>query len=602
MRILGISCYYHDAAACVIVDDKIIAVAAEERFSRVKHDNGFPRLAIEFCLHQAGLAANELDVIVFYEKPIIKFDRMMHQHLQHFPKSYRVYLDSLSSWLNVKLKLPKVLEEELNYFGKVLYLEHHLAHAASSYYLSGFANATIVTLDGVGEWATTTIGYGKNKDIHITKEIHFPHSLGLLYSALTAYLGFSVNDAEYKVMGLAAYGDPRPFKKKVDQLIQLYPDGSYALNREYFDFEWSDRMYSQKLEKLFGFPTRKAESPMERQYQNIAASLQLKLEEVVFYLLNAEYKSHPNKNLCLAGGVALNSVMNGKILKSTPYQNLFIPPDPGDAGGAMGGALYVAFHPETLGERQLTAAQSAKLHKKFSTEFTPYLGPAYSWYQIRQTLDRFHLDYKFIEDKTKLTQLVAQLIAKQKIVGWFQGRMEWGPRALGARSILASAATVEMRDIINQKVKHRELFRPFAPVILEKYTSKYFISDKNLPKSARYMLLVYPFRPRIGQRDVPAVVHVDQTGRLQTLHRDDNPLYYDLIAQFYKQTGVPIIINTSFNIRGEPIVCTPDDAVRCFLHTDIDVLVLDQFIVQKKNKTTRSRIIKTKPLARKQRQ
>lgn len=581
MKILGISCYYHDAAACLIVDDKIVAAGAEERFSRVKHDNGFSRLAIQYCLDEAGIAANEVDVVVFYEKPILKFDRMLHQHLQHFPKSYKVYLDNFASWINIKLKLPQILKDEVNYYGKVVYLEHHLAHAASSYYLSGYQDATIVTLDGVGEWATTTVGYGKGRDIRIDREVHFPHSLGLLYSAMTAYLGFSVNDAEYKVMGLAAYGDPKPFKRHMDQLINLYPDGSYALNMEYFDYEWAPQMYSQKLEQLFGYPTRQPESEMEPHYQNIAAALQAKLEEAVFHILNVEYERNPSDNLCLSGGVALNSVMNGKLLSSTPYKNLYIPPDPGDAGGAMGAALYVRFHPEVIQQEAPSEKETKRLLKKFADDFTPYLGPSFGWYQIIQALEQFGLEYDFYQDKKELVDHVAGLVADQQIIGWFQGRMEWGPRALGSRSILASAATVEMRDIINAKVKHRELFRPFAPVILEQHTAKYFESDEKLPKSARYMLMVYPFKPKIGERDVPAVVHVDGTGRLQTLHRDDNQMYYDLIEAHRKKTGVPIIINTSFNIRGEPIVCTPVDAIKCFLFTDIDVLVLDQFVVRK---------------------
>ncbi|MBW7944024.1 hypothetical protein H3C70_01335 [Patescibacteria group bacterium] len=593
MKILGISCYYHDAAACLIVDDTIVAAAAEERFTRKKHDNNFPKQAILYCLNEGKLAANELDAIVFYEKPIIKFDRVIHQHLQHFPKSYGVYQNSFGSWLNIKLKISEVLKDELNYYGKVFYLEHHLAHAASAYYLSGFPEATVMTLDGVGEWATTTVGYGKGKKLTIDREIKFPHSLGLLYSTMTAYLGFSVNDAEYKVMGLAAYGDPEPFKDKLDQLITLHPDGSFSLNMEYFDFDWSDHMYSEKLEKLLGYPTRKPESPMERHYENIAASLQAKLEEIVFHILNAEYKHHRTPHLCLAGGVALNSVMNGKLLRSTPYKKLFIPPDPGDAGGAMGAALYLRFHPEELGLPRLNEKASAQLHKKFSEEFTPFLGPSFSWYEIQTALKEAGLKYEFVKSKRTLAKDIAKMVADQQIIGWFQGRMEWGPRALGSRSILASAATVEMRDIINEKVKHRELFRPFAPVILEKYTSTYFKSDRQLPKSARYMLMVYPFKPKIGERDVPAVVHVDGTGRLQTLHRDDNPLYYDLIDEYRKKTGVPVIINTSFNIRGEPIVCTPRDAINCFLHTDIDVLVLDQFVIRKKRKRVLSKKVKT---------
>lgn len=581
MKILGISCYYHDAAAALVVDDQVVAAAAEERFSRIKHDNTFPWHALNYCLHAAGLAINELDAVVFYEKPIIKFERMLQQHLHYFPRSHRVYHQSFSSWLHVKLKLGQLFQERLHYRGRLRFVTHHLAHAASAFYLSGFDQATVVTLDGVGEWATTTVGYGQGAALALDRQIHFPHSLGLLYSALTAYLGFSVNDAEYKVMGLAAYGNPATFQAQLDELVQLFPDGSYALNMAYFTFGWSERMYHHKLERLFGYPTRMPESPMEPHYQDIAAALQAKLEQVVFRLLQAEHRRRPQHNLCLAGGVALNSVMNGKLLTETPYRRLFIPPDPGDAGGAMGAALYLRFHPELIGRPQLAPMAGRRLAARFSQRFTPYLGPAYPWYQAIAAVEKAGIKYEVVSDRQQLLDTVAQLIADQAIIGWFQGRMEWGPRALGARSILASAATVAMRDIINEKVKHRELFRPFAPVILESATHRYFAADHPLPKSARYMLMVYPFKPRIGQRDVPAVVHVDGTGRLQTLRRADNPLYYDLIATYQQKTGVPIIINTSFNVRGEPIVCSPEDAVRCFQRTDIDVLVLDSIIVRK---------------------
>lgn len=568
MYILGVSCYYHDAAACLLKDGEVIAAAAEERFTRIKHDNNFPFKAIDFCLKQAGIAMNEVDRVVFYEKPIIKFERIIHQHVQHFPKSYNSSVVTIPHWFDQKLQIAKIFKEELFYQKQILYSEHHLSHAASAFYLSGFEKAVVVTLDGVGEWATTTLGVGNGRKLKLDQEIHFPHSLGLLYSALTTYLGFEANDAEYKVMGLAAYGRPEPFMKHFEQLINLDSDGSYRLNLDYFSFTWSDRrMFTNKLVKLFGYPARQPEGKVYEFHENIAAALQATLEKVVFNLLNAAYRKYKLPNLCLAGGVALNSVLNGKILSRTPFKQLYIPPDPSDAGGAMGAALYVHATQQKTPIRQ--------------RQFKPFLGPGYQWPEIERTLDAFGLKYKLYVDKKKLLKTVANQLSKQKVIGWFQGRMEWGPRALGNRSILASAATTKMRDVINAKVKHREMFRPFAPVILEKYVDKYFVADKKLPISARYMLMVYPFKP-MGAKQVPAVVHVDGSGRLQTLARQDNPLYYDLIEEYRKITGVPIIINTSFNVRGEPIVCTPTDAINCFLKTDIDYLVIDQFVCRKK--------------------
>lgn len=568
MNVLGISCYYHDSAACLITDGLVKAAAAEERFTRKKHDNSFPYKTINYLLKEFGKSINELDAVVFYEKPIIKFERTIHQHLENFPKSFSSALESVPQWFDQKLRIEKILREELNYHGKIYYSSHHLSHAASAYYLSGFKKAAILTVDGVGEWATTTLGLGKGKEIKIDQEISFPHSLGLLYSTLTTYLGFRANNSEYKVMGLAAYGDPAKYMDKFDELVTQFPDGSYQLNQEYFDFDWSNkRMYSKKLVKLFGHKPRKPESRAYKYHKDIAASLQRKLEKIVINMLNQAYKKYKTPNLCLAGGVALNSVLNGKILSQTPFKNLYIPPDPSDAGGAMGAALYIA-------------AKKDKHSIKWK-QFNPYLGPQYSWYEIKKVLKDMGIAHTFYKDKNKLVKSVATKLKNQKIIGWFQGRMEWGPRALGNRSILASAATEKMRDIINAKVKNRELFRPFAPVILEEYTDKYFESDKNLSVSARYMLMVYPFK-EIGHKEVPAVVHVDGSGRLQTLAKKDNPLYYSLIEEYEKITGVPIIINTSFNVRGEPIVCNPVEAVNCFLHTDIDYLVIDQFICRKK--------------------
>ena len=567
MNILGISCYYHDAAACLVIDGTIVAAAAEERFTRRKHDNNFPENAIRFCLSWAHLTARDLDAVVFYEKPIVKLDRMLRQHFAHFPTGREVFVASIGSWFNRKLQIPKTLRKTIGYKGPVRYIPHHLSHAASAYYLSGFERAAIITIDGVGEWATTTIGLGRAGKVVIDKEIRFPHSLGLLYSAMTAYLGFEVNDAEYKVMGLAAYGDPKPFRQQMDELVRVFPDGSYALSLQYFDYVRTDRMFNRRLEELFGHPARNPESPMERYYENIAASLQEKLESTVFHILTAIHKRYKTDNLCLAGGVALNSVMNGKIIKHTPFKNIFIPPDPGDGGGAMGAAIWASASP--------------------LKSFTPFLGPSFPEEQIEDVLERNGLLYTRLERKA-LVECVAELLSQEKIIGWFQGRMEWGPRALGNRSILASAARPEMKDIINSKVKHRELFRPFAPVVLRQHVKEYFNTDFPIPMSAKYMLFVYPFRSK-GKRDAPAVVHVDGTGRLQALERGDNPLYYDLIEAYAKKTGVPIIINTSFNVRGEPIVCTPTDAVHCFLKTDIDYLVVGPFLVRKN--TTNKQIL-----------
>jgi carbamoyltransferase len=566
MIILGISCYYHDSAACIIKDGKIIAAAAEERFSRIKHDNNFPKKAIEFCLDSLGISANDVDVVSFYEKPLIKFERIISQHLENFPRSYKQFVKNIGPWFGSRLQIRKTLEEKINYFGEINFVEHHLSHAASTFYLAPFDEATIITIDGVGEWATTTIGTGKRNKIKINKEIHFPHSLGLLYSTLTTYLGFSANNSEYKVMGLAAYGDTRPFKKHFEKIIKLFPDGSFKLDMSYFDFDWAEHMPSKKMIELFGHKIRKKDGPVKKYHQNIAAALQKRLEEAVFNLLIATHKKNPSPNLCLAGGVALNSVLNGKILTNTPFKNLFIPPDPSDAGAAMGTAI------------QTYTTKTKKLIEK--ENFHPYLGPKYQWHHIEKELNKYKLKYQLITDEKKLIDKTATLIKNKKVIGWFQGRMEWGPRALGNRSILASAGTTEMRDIINAKVKKREMFRPFAPVILEEETSKYFETDKNISPSARWMLMVYPFK-KIGLKNVPAVVHVDGSGRLETLIRKDNPRYYDLVKSYHKKTGVPIIINTSFNVRGEPIVCTPDDAIRCFLTTDIDHLVIDNYLVSK---------------------
>lgn len=577
MKILGLSCYYHDSAATLIVDGKVVAAAAEERFSRVKHDNSFPLQAANFCLQQAGLASNELDAVVFYEKPILKLERIFAQHLDFFPKSYWRFIKHMAEWLVHRLRLRQVIHKELNYRGKIFFTEHHLAHAASAYYLSNFSSASIVTLDGVGEWATTTVGSGMEKQIKIDKQINFPHSLGLLYSTFTTYLGFEANDAEYKVMGLAAYGKvDQKLLRKFSKLIKIYSDGSYELNMDYFAFAYGKYMYNQKFIKLFGQAPREKESVVTKFHENLAATLQFKLEELTFKLLNAVYKQQKNPNLCLAGGVALNSVLNGKILDNTPFQRLFIPPDPSDAGGAMGAALYFAANFDQLDK------------KTIGDQFSPYLGPDFPWFAIEKVLQKYKknnlIDYKLIASKKKLFNIVSNHLIDRKIIAWFQGKMEWGPRALGNRSILAAATDKGMQEIINSRVKNRELFRPFAPVIFENKISDYFKTSQKtrLDNSAsnRWMLTVYPFLSK-RKKEVPAVVHVDGSGRLESLRRQDNPMYYDLLNTYHQKTGVPILINTSFNVRGEPIICRPEEAIECLLKTDIDYLVIDQFLVSK---------------------
>ncbi|MCL4199877.1 hypothetical protein KJZ67_00870 [Patescibacteria group bacterium] len=565
MKILGISCYYHDAAAAIIVDGTVIAAAAEERFTRKKHDNSFPEHAIRYCLEWSNIHISDIDEVVFYEKPVLKFERILMQHLDGFPKSGKIFAENIGSWMQYKLNIPKTLKRTIGYTGNISYIPHHFSHAAAAYYISPFKRSVIVTVDGVGEWATTTVGSARGNEIHMDQEIHFPHSLGLLYSAITAYLGFEVNDAEYKVMGMAAYGDPSPFRSHMNELLSTNQDGSYALNMTYFNYTWSDRMYNNKLERLFGYPTRQKESPLESHYANIAAALQEKLETTMFHLLNTIYDRYKIPNLCLSGGVALNSVMNGKILSHTKFSKVFIPPDPGDAGCAIGCALY----------RDIQQSKKRSIHT-----FFPALGPSYPDEQIETVLRMNHLHFTRYNTRQEFVSRVAELLANQKVIGWFQGRMEWGPRALGSRSILASAREERMKDLINAKIKHRELFRPFAPVILAPFIKSYFSTDQYLSPSLRYMLMVYPFKPK-GKRDVPATVHVDGSGRLQVIEREDNPLYYDLIESYRKLTRIPIILNTSFNVRGEPIVCTPKDAVQCFLKTDIDVLAIGTYIATK---------------------
>lgn len=568
MYILGISCFYHDAAACLIKDGAVVAAAEEERFTRVKHDTRFPTNAINYCLSSQGITVRDLDYVGFYEKPMIKFERLMSQHIHMFPRSLGVFIESTPSWLSEKLKVPSIIQKKLGYEKDVLFIEHHMSHAASAYLCSPFKSAAILTVDGVGEWATTTFGIGIGNDVKILKEIHFPHSLGLLYSAVTAYLGFRVNDHEYKVMGLSAFGNPA-YYDQIRKIIDLKEDGSYALDMSYFDYHYKGRMPSKKFIKVFG-PARKRDDPISDRHKDIAASLQRVVEDVLFHMLNRLYKETGERNLCMAGGVALNSVANGKILRSTPFKDIFVPSAPGDSGGSMGIALYI--YNTILGNARNYVFNSASF------------GPEYSTREVRGYLDSHSIAYRAFSDPEQLIKKTLDLILADKVVGWFQGRMEWGPRALGNRSILANPLNPDMKSILNEKVKHRETFRPFAPVVPAEDAHKFFDCDRHVPLPADFMLMVYPVKKKYRAL-IPAVTHVDGSGRLQTIRKHQNPLYYMLLKEMGKRTGIPILVNTSFNIRGEPIVCTPDDAYRCMMGTGIDYLVINKFLVARDENT-----------------
>ena len=570
MYILGISCYYHDASAALLKDGQVVAAAEEERFSRIKHDISFPINAINYCLQSQGITISDTDYIACYEKPFLKFERVLSQHLEAFPFSYKTFLSSIPSWINEKLRIPRIVKKKLKYNGDILFIEHHLSHAASTFLASPFDRAAILTVDGVGEWTSTALGVGQGNDIELFKEIKFPSSLGLLYSAITAYLGFSVNNSEYKVMGLSAYGsmnrERNSYYKKLLSIIDIKEDGSYRFDMENFVYHRTDRMPSEKLCKLLDGPARKPADEMTQRYKDIAAALQLVYEDITTKILKHLFKITGCENLVVSGGCALNSVFNGKILKRTPFKKVWIQPNATDGGTSMGAALY-AFH-SILGNEREHVLKNA------------YLGPSYSSEQIEKFLIENSIKYKRLDNDQQVIDKTAGLIKSDKVIGWFQGRMEWGPRALGSRSILSNATNPKMKDILNLKVKHREMFRPFAPVVCEDDALKYFDCDEPIPESTDFMLMVYPIRKEWRQK-IPSVTHVDNSGRLQTVRRDQNPLYYDVIKKYGKLTGVPILINTSFNIRGEPIVCSPLDAYKCMMGTDIDYLVMDKFIIKR---------------------
>ena len=570
MYILGIGCYYHDSSTALLKDGKIVAAAQEERFSRKKHDTSFPINAIIYCLKSQNITIKDIDHIGFYEKPFLKFERILSQHLQMFPLSFKTFLNSMPSWINEKLRIIRKIRKELKYKKDILFIEHHLSHAAGSFLISPFEKAAILTIDGVGEWTTTTCGIGNENDINLMKEIKFPNSIGLIYSTITAYLGFSVNNSEYKVMGLSSYGDmnksTNKYYKKLKKIIDLKEDGSYKNNMNYFIYHYADKMPSRELCKLLDGPIRKPDEEITKRHKDIAAALQLLTEDIITKILNYVHKITKCDNLILSGGVALNSVYNGRILRDTRFKRIWIQPDPGDGGTSIGTASYI-YH-SILGNKRNFILKDA------------YLGPGYSTEEVRNFLDKNKIKYTEIKSEKELLEKTARLIYKDNVVGWFQGRMEWGPRALGARSILSNPCNKKMKEILNIKVKHREKFRPFAPVVCEDDALKYFDCDIPIPEPADFMLMVYPIKKQ-WQKEISAVTHVDGSGRLQTIRRSQNHLYYDLIKQFGKLSRIPILINTSFNIRGEPIVCTPYDAYKCMMGTGIDYLVIDKFLIRR---------------------
>jgi carbamoyltransferase len=572
MYILGVSCFYHDSSAALLKDGKIVAAAQEERFTRKKHDTSFPINAINYCLESQGINIEDIDYIGFYEKPFLKFERLLYQHLEMFPRSYKTFLANMPSWFKEKLRIIKIIRKKLKYKKEVLFIEHHMAHAAGSFLPSPFEEAAVLTIDGVGEWTTTSYGMAKGNEINLIKEIKFPSSLGLLYSTITAYLGFSVNNSEYKVMGLAPYGDmnkeTNPYYSKLKEVIDVKEDGSYRFNMDFFIYHYKNKMPSKKLCTLLEGPIRKPEEELTQRHKDIAAALQIILEEVMTKMLNNLYQKTKCKNLIIAGGIGLNSVYNGKILKDTPFENFWCQPDPGDGGTSVGVALYVY-------------NSILKKSREYSLN-DAYLGPEFTKEQIKEFLEKNNIRYTEFKDKNELIKKTSNLIYNNNVVGWFQGGMEWGPRALGARSILSNPCTKNMQEILNLKVKHREKFRPFAPVVCEDDAEKYFECDNPIPIPTDFMLMVYPIKKQWKEK-IPAVTHVDGSGRLQTIRRSQNPLYYDLIKEFGKLSKIPILINTSFNIRGEPIVCTPHDAYKCMMGTGIDYLIMGDFLVKRED-------------------
>lgn len=596
MYILGIAAFYHDASAALIKNGEILAAAQEERFTRVKHDSNFPTNSIRYCLKEAGINANQLDFVVFYDKPFLKFDRLIETYLAFAPKGYKSFCASFPIWFKDKLfqksnilkSLNMEISPSVDWDKKLLFSEHHLSHASSAFFPSPYENASILTMDGVGEWTTTSIAIGSKNNIDVIKEIHFPHSLGLLYSAITSYIGFKVNSGEYKVMGLAPYGKPLYANLIKDNLIDIKDDGSFVLDMTYFDYCTNLKMTNHKFHALFGAEPRKSESLITQREMDIAASIQSVTEEIVLKIARNIRKTTLQENICLAGGVALNCVANGKLLQSNIFKNIWIQPASGDAGGSIGAAL-AAYH--------LMLNQPRKIRKNHDKMRGGYLGPEYSQSNIISALDRLGAKYK-IYTESKLLKITSLALAEGKAIGWMNGRMEFGPRSLGARSIIADARSKDMQKNLNLKIKYRESFRPFAPSILNEDVSDWFDIEKESP----YMLLVAEVKKtkrvkKIKKIDtlfgidklnscrsiIPAVTHVDYSARIQTVTKKNNPIYYKLIKAFKDLTGCPVLVNTSFNVRGEPIVCSPEDAYKCFMGTDLDVLVIGNVFLLKED-------------------
>ena len=588
VSILGISAFYHDSAAALAIDGRIAAAAQEERFTRKKHDAGFPNRAVEYCLKQCGLKPGQLDYVAFYDKPLLKFERLLETYLAFAPAGFRSFLKAIPLWMHEKLHIPREISKGLNHeFGKrYVFVEHHESHAASAFFPSPFEEAAILTLDGVGEWATASLGYGRGNRITLTHELRFPHSLGLLYSAFTYFCGFRVNSGEYKLMGLAPYGEPVYADLILQKMLDLKEDGSFRMDLSFFNYCQGLTMTSKKFERLFGGPPRRPESPLTEREMDIAASIQKVTEEIMLRTVRHLHAETGMKNLCLAGGVALNCVGNGRILREGPFERLWIQPAAGDAGGALGAALFV-WHQLLGNAREPVApdAQSGSL-----------LGPAFSDEQVREFLDARGAKYHYFADEGELCNRVAGLIAEEKVVGWLQGRMEFGPRALGSRSILGDARSRKMQSVMNLKIKFRESFRPFAPVVLRERAHEFFQMCKDA--ESPYMLLVAPVdetkrlpmdgppakgldRLKAGRSVIPAVTHVDFSARVQTVDPIRHGRMYRLMKAFEAETGCPVMINTSFNVRGEPIVCSPQEAYRCFMATNMDVLVLERCVLLK---------------------
>ena len=594
MYILGISAFYHDSAACLLKNGEIVAAAQEERFTRKKHDAGFPYCAIQYCLKEAGIPASQIDNVVFYEKPFVKFERLLETYLAFAPKGFTSFAKAMPLWIKDKLfqksalikELKSTLSEDINWRERLLFSEHHLSHAASAYFPSPFESAAVLTLDGVGEWTTTSLAIGKGSNLKVIKEIHFPHSLGLLYSAFTYYTGFKVNSGEYKVMGLAPYGDPRYADLITEKLITIAEDGSFQLDMSYFDYATGLTMTNKKFDALFGGPPRKPETELTQREMDLAASIQKVTEDIVVELAQGIAKETGERNLCLAGGVALNCVVNGIILRRKIFDNIWIQPAAGDAGGALGAALstwYLHHSKERVASRERDAMKGA------------YLGPEFTDAEVEAELTACGATFKKLSED-KLIDTVATALAGEKAVGWMQGRMEFGPRALGGRSIIADPRSPIMQKQLNLKVKYRESFRPFAPSVLREDVSEWFEHEADSP----YMLLVADVREdkrrsmtneekalfgidklNVPRSSVPAITHVDYSARIQTVHADTNPRYHAVISKFKEKTGCPIVVNTSFNVRGEPIICTPTDAFRCFMGTEMDVLSIGSYILYK---------------------